>query len=197
VATFGNNASLQSLVTLSVAVIALFVAALSPLLLLKFAPVIPVSFGGTSGPALSTSSIGARNMSDAGSRFDRNPSGGRSSSSGGSSSGRNAGGEAATVAVEQKTLAGVSAARAGTSAAAGPAGGAAAAGAATATAAEGLAAAGAAESATGVGAAIGIPTLVVAAGAMAATQGLKVTEAAGQQAAAAMDDSTIGAERTT
>ena len=32
VATFGNNASLQSLVTLSVAVIALFIAALSPLL---------------------------------------------------------------------------------------------------------------------------------------------------------------------
>jgi hypothetical protein len=61
---------------------------------------------------------------------------------------------------------------------------------------EGLAAAGAAESATGAGAAIGIPTLVVAAGAMAATKGLKVTEAAGQQAAAAMDDSTIGAERT-
>jgi len=199
VATFGNNASLQSLVTLSVAVIALFVAALSPLLLLKFAPVIPVSFGGTSGPALSTSSIGARNMSDAGSRFDRNPSGGRSGRFGGSSSsgGAGAGGEAATARVEKKTLAGVSAAQAGTSAAAGSAGGAAAAGATTATAAQGLAAVGAAESATGAGAAIGIPTLVVAAGAMAATQGLKVTEAAGQQAAAAMDDSTIGAERTT
>lgn len=197
VTTFGNNASLQSLVTLLVAVIALFVAALSPLLLLKFAPVIPAGFGGTSGPALSTSSIGARNMSDAGSRFDKNPSGGRSGRFGGSSSGggSGAGGEAATAAVEQKTLAGVSATQAGTSAAAGSAGGAAP-GATTATAAEGLAAAGAAESATGVGAAIGIPTLVVAAGAMAATQGLKVTEAAGQQAAAAMDDSTIGAERT-
>lgn len=198
VATFGNNASLQSLVTLSVAVIALFVAALSPLLMLKFAPVIPAGFGGTSGPALSTSSIGARNMSDAGSRFERNPSGGRSSGFGGSSSGGNAGagGEAATAAVAQKTLAGVSAAQAGTPAAAGSAGGVVAAGATTATAAEGLAAAGAAESATGVGAAIGIPTLVVAAGAMAARQGLKVTEAAGQQAVAAMDDSTIGAERT-
>lgn len=195
VATFGNNASLQSLVTLSVAVIALFVAALSPLLLLKFAPVIPAGFGGTSGPALSTSSIGARNMSDAGSRFDKNPSGGRSGGFGGSIGG-GAAGEAATGGVEQKTLAGVSAVQASSSAAAGSAGGAAAAGATTAMAAEGLAAAGAAESATGAGAAIGIPTLVVAAGAMAATKGLKVTEAAGQQAAAAMDDSTIGAERT-
>ena len=183
VSTFGNNASLQSLVTLSVAVIALFVAALSPLLLLKFAPVIPVGFGGTNGPALSTKSIGSRNMSDAGKRFDRTQTGAGSRSLRGGSSGA---GESAAGAAEQKTLAGVSAAQAG----------AAASGATSATAAEGLAAAGAAESATGVGAAIGIPTLVVAAGAAAATHGLKMTEAAGHQATAAMDESTIGAERT-
>lgn len=196
VATFGNNASLQSLVTLSVAVIALFVAALSPLLLLKFAPVIPTGFGGTSGPALSTNFIGARNMSDAGSRFDRGntQSKGTSSTGGGS-----AFGGAGSAVGGERTLAGVSAARAGTSAAAAgaSAGGGAATGATTATAAGGLAAAGAAESATGVGAAIGIPTLVVAAGAMAATQGLRLTETAGQHAVAAMDDSTIGSERTT
>jgi type IV secretion system protein TrbL len=213
VSTFGNNASLQSLVTLSVAVIALFVAALSPLLLMKFAPVIPSGFGGTSGPALSTNSIGARNMSDAGRRFDRGngqPKGNTSGSgSGTSDAGAAVGGE--------RTLAGVSAARAGATsrtagagaAGAGAGGGAAAAttaaatsaaattsAATTTTAAEGLAAAGAAESSTGVGAAIGIPTLVVAAGAMAATQGLKVTEKAGQHAVAAMDDSTIGSDRT-
>jgi hypothetical protein len=197
VSTFGNNASLQSLVTLSVAAIALFVAALSPLLLLKFAPVIPASFGGTNGPALSTNSIGSRNMSDAGKRFDKNQTGVRPSSATGGSSGAS---EAAAGAAEQKTLAGVSAARAGSVGAAGAAGdaagGTAAAGATSATAAEGLAAAGAAESATGAGAAIGIPTLVIAAGAAAVTQGLKLTEAAGQQATAAMDDSTIGAERT-
>ena len=198
VSTFGNNASLQSLVTLSVAVIALFVAALSPLLLLKFAPIIPGSFGGTKGPALSTNSIGSRNMSDAGKRFDKNPTGVRPSSSSGGSSGAS---DAPAGATEQKTLAGVSAARAGSAGTAEAAGGAAAAGATaagatSATTAEGLAAAGAAESATGAGAAIGIPTLVVAAAVAAATQGLQMTEAAGQQATAAMDDSLIGAERT-
>jgi type IV secretion system protein TrbL len=193
VATFGNNASLQSLVTLSVAIIALFVAALSPLLLLKFAPVIPSSFGGTNGPALSTNSIGARNMSDAGKRFDKTQTGARSNRTSSGSSGAS---EAAAGTAEQKTLAGVSAARAGSVGAAESAGGIAAAGATSSTAAEGLAAAGAAESATGAGAAIGIPTLVIAAGAAAATQGLKLTEAAGKQATAAMDDSPIGAERT-
>jgi type IV secretion system protein TrbL len=199
VSTFGNNASLQSLVTLSVAVIALFVATLSPLLLLKFAPVIPASFGGTNGPALSTNSIGSRNMSDAGKRFDKTQTGARTNSAGGGSSGAS---EVAAGTAEQKTLAGVSAARAGSAGSAGAAGaaesagGVAAVGATSATAAEGLAAAGAAESATGVGAAIGIPTLVIAAGAAAATQGLKLTEAAGKQATAAMDDSPIGADRT-
>ena len=69
VGTFGNNLNLQALVTLLVAVIALFVAALSPLLLLKFAPVIPMAFGGTNGPSLTPSTIGSRNMTDAGNRF--------------------------------------------------------------------------------------------------------------------------------
>jgi type IV secretion system protein TrbL len=193
VATFGNNASLQSLVTLSVAIIALFVAALSPLLLLKFAPVIPSGFGGTNGPALSTNSIGSRNMSDAGKRFDKTQTGARPNRTSSGSSGAS---EAAAGTAEQKTLAGVSAARAGSVGAAESAGGMAAVGATSATAAEGLAAAGAAESATGAGAAIGIPTLVIAAGAAAATQGLKLTEAAGKQATAAMDDSPIGADRT-
>ncbi|MCU1527305.1 MAG: hypothetical protein JWP75_1068 [Frondihabitans sp.] len=196
VSTFGNNASLQSLVTLSVAVIALFVAALSPLLLLKFAPVIPSSFGGTSGPALSTNSIGARNMSDAGKRFDKSQNGVGPGSLTPGSSGSSGAGEAAAGATEQSTLAGISAARAGSAGAAGAAGGAAAAGATSATAAEGLAAAGAAESATGAGAAIGIPTLVIAAGAAAATKGVKMTEVAGHHATAAMDESNIGADHT-
>lgn len=197
VATFGNNASLQSLVTLSVAVIALFIAALSPLLLLKFAPIIPASFGGTTGPALSTNSIGARNMSDANKRFDKSRAQDRPSRN---NNGMPGGGEAPTGAVEQRTLAGVSAARAGSAGVAGAAGatagGAAAAKGASATAATGLAAAGTAESATGVGAAIGIPTLVIAAGATAAKKSLNMTETAGKHATAAMDDSTIGSEHT-
>ncbi len=199
VATFGNNLNLQSLVTLSVSVIALFVAALSPLLLLKFAPVIPMGFGGTKGPAVSTNSIGARNLTDATSRFDSSssPSSYRGSSSGPAIS------ESKTITKLEAadspaptTLAGASATRAGAPpVAAGT--GAAGAAAPAAGAAEGLAAAGVTESATGAGATIGIPTLVVAASATAATKGLQLTEAAGQQAAAAMEDSsTVGAERT-
>ena len=67
VSAFGNNFSLQSMVTLLVAIIALTIAALSPVLLMKFAPVIPMAFGGTSGPALSSGNqIGPSNMTDAG-----------------------------------------------------------------------------------------------------------------------------------
>ena len=197
VSTFGNNASLQSLVTLSVAVIALFIAALSPLLLLKFAPIIPASFGGTTGPALSTNSIGARNMSDANKRFDNSHTQDRPTRN---NNGVPGAGEAPTGAAEQRTLAGVSAARAGSAGASGAAGATAgsagAAKAASATAAPGLAAAGAAESATGVGAAIGIPTLVIAAGATAAKKSLTMTETAGKHATAAMDDSPIGSDHT-
>lgn len=69
VSAFGNNFSLQSMVTLLVAIIALSIAALSPVLLMKFAPVIPMAFGGTSGPAVSMGSqIGPSNMTDAGKR---------------------------------------------------------------------------------------------------------------------------------
>jgi hypothetical protein len=194
VATFGNNLNLQSLVTLSVAVIALFVAALSPLLLLKFAPVIPMGFGGTNGPALSTNSIGARNLTDATSRLGASSASSASRSRptsappGGPGATGSAAGEAASSSAPA-SLAATSAARAGASAGASTAG--------AAGAAEGVAAAGAAESATGVGAAIGIPTLVVAGGIAAATKGLQLTEAAGQQATAAVDDTrTIGSERT-
>jgi type IV secretion system protein TrbL len=205
VSSFGNNLGLESLVTLTVAVIALFVAACSPLLLLKFAPVIPTGFGGTRGPALSASAIGPRNLTDAGSRYSsptpRSSTCASTPSGGSSSAGQSAVGNVA----ESPTLAGASAARAGastmgatgaTEAAAATGVSASAAAGTAATAAEGLAVAGAAESATGIGAAIGIPTLILAAGATAASAGLKITESAGQQAAAAMDDSTIGREHT-
>lgn len=91
-------------------------------------------------------------------------------------------------------MAGASVARAG---AVGAGGAAASAGATegAAAAGSGLAAAGAAETSTGAGAAIGIPTLVLAAGATVASKGVQLTEAAGQQATAALDDSTIGADK--
>lgn len=192
--TFGNNLNLQSLVQFSVAVIALFVAALSPLLLLKFAPVIPAGFGGTNGPAVSTAAIGPSNMSDAVSRFDRTSEVRPNAST---PSAPTAGGSATVVreggSTEQLTLAGASAARAGTAAAA-SAGAATAAAAGASSAGAGLAAAGAAESATGAGAAIGVPTLLLAAGVTASSKAVHLGEAAGKQATAAMD-STIGAER--
>jgi len=212
VATFGNNLSLQSLVTLTVAVIALFVAGLSPLLLLKFAPVIPAPFGGTNGPAFSTNSIGARNLTDVTERISntrerahpdtRQPGrqyGGNSTLAtsesetsaqpptvGGASirgAAQNAGGSTTATIVRDTSAAPAAPAASTVAGATGSA--------------EALTAAGAAETSTGAGAAIGIPTLVIAAGAVAAAKGLQVTEAAGQQATAAMNDaSTIGAERT-
>ncbi|TFB86884.1 hypothetical protein E3O44_06875 [Cryobacterium algoricola] len=67
---FGNNFSLQSMVTLLVAIIALMMAAFSPVLLMKFAPVIPMAFGGTNGPSAGTiGPIGAPNITEATSRF--------------------------------------------------------------------------------------------------------------------------------
>ncbi|WP_411698700.1 hypothetical protein [Conyzicola sp.] len=62
---FGADGGLRSLVELLVAVIALFIAALSPLFLLRLAPTIPVLIGGTTGPSMMGSVIGAGNISDA------------------------------------------------------------------------------------------------------------------------------------
>ena len=199
VATFGNNLNLQSLVMLSVAVISLFIAAFSPLLLMKLAPVIPTGFGGTRGPALAAGSIGPRNMSEATAKFDRSGStsanGTRAGAGRGSSASSPPMSSSAAAESGSTTLAKASAARAGTTAAT-SATSTAGAGATGAAAGGGLAAVGAAETSTGAGAAIGIPTVVLAAGVAAASQGVRMTEAAGQQATAAMDDSTIGAERT-
>jgi len=64
-AAFGTDLALQSLVELLVAVIALFTAALSPLLLLRLAPAVPVLIGGPTGPAAMAGVIGSGNVSDA------------------------------------------------------------------------------------------------------------------------------------
>jgi len=188
VSAFGNNFSLQSMVNLVVAVIALFIAALSPLLLMKFAPVIPMGSGGSRGPAVATGSIGPSNMSDAVSRF-----GGGSSNSSGTGT--------APVAEDAPQTASLSEASASAAApsteaiganAAGSAAGAAGAGAAGAAgggaAAGGMAAAGTAETATGAGAAIGIPTLIAAGGMMAAGKAVGLAQKAGEQATSAMEE---------
>jgi len=64
-AAFGTDPALQTLVELLVAVVALFAAALSPLLLLRLAPAVPVLIGGSTGPATMASVIGSGNVSDA------------------------------------------------------------------------------------------------------------------------------------
>lgn len=68
-AAFGADQALRTLVELLVAIIALFVAALSPLLLLRLAPSIPILIGGTVGPSAMGSVIGAGNVSDASDRL--------------------------------------------------------------------------------------------------------------------------------
>lgn len=204
IVTLGDNPLLQTLVTFLVAIIALFMAALSPLLLLKFAPVIPTGMGGTSGPALAGIPIGSTNLTDAGNRY------GQTSDSG---SNRSSSAMTSTSDVESSTvqsagfggLSDVAASRAadrepGEAGAAGPAAGEAAAGAGGAAGAAGteaLVAAGTTESATGVGAAIGVPTLIAAAAVDTAEKARQVGEAAANQAVAAMDDqgSNIGGER--
>lgn len=190
--TFGNNASLQSLVTLLVAIIALFVATTSPLLLMKFAPILPMGSGGTAGPGMTGNPIGDKNLSETSSRA------GASDRTSGSSSGG-----PAEVPAEAETAGGgmseLVAARAGSGAATGVATAAPAAATAAAPAAEvgaGMAAAGVAETATGAGAAIGIPTLLAAGAVAAASASYDVMEQAGTHAAEAMDEPTIGEERT-
>jgi type IV secretion system protein TrbL len=226
VGTFGNNFALEGLIQRLVAIVALFVAALSPMLLLKFAPVIPTGFGGTNGPSLAPSSIGSKNMSDATQRL------GQTSKSGSKKSTPSSNNQVSYASAESpaaaNSLSDVAAKRAATSeaaaggatagAGAGPAAGmsgAASAGSATGTAAGaagglgaaggagagasaagGLAAAGAAETATGAGAAIGVPTLIAAAGIVAVTKGFEMGEKAGEQATDQMDNTTIGRERT-
>jgi len=208
IVTIGQNDPLQTLVTFLVAIIALFMAALSPLLLLKFAPVIPTGMGGTSGPALSGSTIGSQNMTDAGSKYGSTSDGGSSTSTSSTStatsdaepstaqaSGPGGGLSEAASRAADSSAGSESAIGARAGATAGAEG---AAGAAGATAgAEGLAAAGAAESATGVGAAIGVPTLIAAAAVGAAEKARQVGEAASNQAVAPMDDqgSNIGGDR--
>ncbi|MES1169283.1 MAG: hypothetical protein ABUL47_01200, partial [Leifsonia sp.] len=179
---FGEKPPLQALVTLCVAILSLFVAALSPMLLLRFAPVVPTGVGGSTGPMLGRGdSYGSRNLADADRKYAAIPPSGSDSAPPPAT----AGGETATVGAS--SLSAAAAARAGT---AGATAGGAGAGAATAESVATVGAtAGAAESATGVGAAIGIPTLI-AAGAVAVTsKAVAIGNQAVDQAVAPMDGS--------
>lgn len=202
IVTIGRSNPLQTLVTFLVAIIALFMAALSPLLLLKFAPVIPTGIGGTSGPSLSGTAIGSPNMTDAGSKYgltsssdSRDSTSSTPTTSAESATAQAAGSrglsEAASRAADSSADS-ESAIGGGTARANGSEGAAGTAGAGT----EGLATAGATESATGVGAAIGFPTLIAAAAVGTAEKARRAGEAASNQAVAPMEDesSNIGGD---
>lgn len=196
---FDGDATLQRTVTLVVSILALLIAGLSPVLLTKFAPVLPM--GGSGGAPSRGGNIGSSSMQQADARVsDSGPSsqsdsggaarsggtGSASSSAGISSPSGSSGGSGAE---SQDASSSITAATKSSAAGGGAtSGGAAAKGATTATAAESAAAAGAAESSTGVGAAIGIPTMIVA-GAMAAGNATKkVSDSVGAAAAEPVDD---------
>jgi len=220
---FGNNFSIQSMVSLLVAIIGLLMAALSPLLLMKFAPIIPMAFGGTTGPSVDVGKhIGAQNMTEATERYGQASSQDRTSSTtttkestdsttervSESSTGPGSLSEvignraaASTGTGAAGDAAAIGAGRAA-SAAAGAAGAGAAAGGGAIAAETGLAAAGTAESATGSGAVVGVPTLIAAAGiaaahkgAAAVGKGVDMVQIAGEQATDSMDDTpTVGGD---
>jgi type IV secretion system protein TrbL len=217
VGTFGNNFALDGLVQRLVAIVALFVAALSPMLLLKFAPVIPTGFGGTNGPSLTPSSIGPKNVTDATERLgyastrgSRKPAMSNSRLSYESADNPAEARSLSEVAAKRAAVAETTGARRTASAGSSTGASAGTARAATAgstvgtagtaetgaTAVRGIAGEGAAKSATGAGAAIGVPTLIAAAGVVAVTRGLELGEKAGKQATGQMDNTTIGRERT-
>ena len=188
---------LGTLMNIIASFIALMIAGLAPMMLMKFAPVIPSGAGGQNGPSLNPpqKEYGPQNMRDV-KDMNRGDSAGSDSSDGGSASANQGSGSQDQAAAPDegslvrklRELNGGSQADAGaapggnagtpaTEAAGGgglpkPGVGAGAGAGGAAGGAEGMAAAGAAESSTGVGAAIGVPTLV-AAGAMAAAEKAK------------------------
>lgn len=217
--TFGNNASLQSLVGLVVAVIALFIAAFSPLLLKSFAPVIPLGTGGTNGAGKDPGSWGSDKLSsvtekqhpEATRQYAPSTSSQASPAAAddlvvtGSGGGGGLGAAAAQRAGGSVLGAGAGGAVSASAPTVGGSGAGAAAGASgaaggVAAAGEGVAAStaavGAGESATGAGAVIGVPTLVaagtIAAGAKVGEMAVEFTDAAAQQSLDTMDDEGVG-----
>lgn len=196
---FDGDATLERTVTLVVSILALMIAGLSPVLLTKFAPVLPMGGGG--GSPIGGDTIGSSSMQQANARVSESGSGSgsgsHSDSDGGTSalpaspstsSGSGSGFSSGTAAAEPEGVTSSITTATKGSAAAGESIGGGAAVAGSATAAEGVAGAGAAESASGAGAVIGVPTMLVA-GAMAAGSAAKnVADATGAAAAEPVDD---------
>jgi type IV secretion system protein TrbL len=209
---FGEVPTLERTITLVVSILALLIAGLSPVLLTKFAPVIPTggsgaapSTGGTigskslqqadakqsnSGPSSSSGNDSSSSLSPSYTSVS-SPSSNSSASGGTSASSANGGGEEASSSITTATKGGAAAGgetvgATTTGAGAATAGAGAAGGAAAAEG--GLAAAGAAESATGVGAVVGVPTMLAAGAIAAADATKKMTDSVGEAAASPVDD---------
>jgi len=207
---FSETPSLQRTVNLVVSLLALLMAGLSPLLLTKFAPVIPTGGMGSApaGPTLGPSSMqqaDSRVSQQSSSNTDSSRNGGDSSGGGSSSSSSTT--STSTTSSTSETDEPTSSVTSATKGAGAEAGEGATVGGSTATtdaragagsgaassagagAAEGgTAAAGAAESSTGVGAAVGIPTLIAAGAMKAAETGQKVNDTVGQTAVSPVQD---------
>ncbi|KTR23722.1 hypothetical protein [Curtobacterium citreum] len=204
---FSDQASLQKTVSLVVSMLALFIAGLSPLLLFKFAPILPM--GGASpegGP-----SIGANSPQEADKRYggpssDAGNSGPSSSTpatptstgeesqstptGGGNGGGKPGGGggsdDAASSSIKDAASSGGKASTGAEAGAGAKAGAGAASGAAGAE--SGAMAAGAAESSTGVGAAVGIPTMLAAGAKAGIDKANSAATGAADMAAAPVED---------
>jgi type IV secretion system protein TrbL len=203
---------LGTLMNIIASFIALMIAGLAPMMLMKFAPVIPSGAGGQNGPSLTPrqKEYGPQNMRDV-----KDMNRGDSSGAGAGSEGQESGSQEQAASPDEGSLvrklrelnsgsqaeagstAGGAAGRPAAEAAGGvpkpgvgagaPAGAGASAGGAAAGGAEAMAAAGAAESSTGVGAAIGIPTLLAAGAVAAAEKAKEVGEGAARLGAAGGD----------
>lgn len=207
---FSTEPDLQKTVSLVVSMIALFIAGLSPLLLFKFAPILPMGGAAAAGGP----SIGANSPQEADKRYGAPESDGsssgpnsttststptsttaaeepaQSSPTSGGGGGKTAGGggaeDAAGSSIKDAASAGSKASTGAGTGAGATAGAGAAMGAAGAEG--GAMAAGAAESSTGVGAAIGIPTMLAAGAKAGLDKANSAATSAADMAAAPVDD---------
>jgi len=199
---FSGQADLQKTVSLVVSMLALFIAGLSPLLLFKFAPILPMGGAAAAGGP----SIGANSPQEADKRYSAPQSDGggsgqgsgtpsstpateepaSTSGGGGAAAGSGGADEAAGSSIKEAASAGGKASTGAGAGAGAGAGGAAASGAAGAEG--GAMASGAAESSTGVGAAIGIPTMIAAGAKAGMDKANSAATGAADMAAAPVDD---------
>ncbi|WP_344796153.1 hypothetical protein [Frondihabitans peucedani] len=167
---FSKTPTLERTVTLVVSILSLVLAGLSPVLLTKFAPVLPM---GGAGGAPAGPMIGSSSMQEADAKYGDSGAGGSGGGGSAGSSTSSKGSPASTTSADAGSAApdtasaGSKAAAASNGAETASAGakvgaGAGAAGGGAAAAEGGATTAGAAESSTGIGAAIGIPTMIAA-----------------------------------